>query len=62
MALKNKLQHFLTPYTNKQGKKSPAARNWMLYEFFYPSIDRGYFNHNEFQECLNELGLGKVQI
>ncbi|PRP78443.1 putative lin-9 [Planoprotostelium fungivorum] len=40
--------------------RSPNFRKWCTYEFFYPTIDRGYFNHNEFQESLNELDLGKV--
>jgi hypothetical protein len=39
---------------------SKISRLWCVYEWFYPTIDCSYFNHNEFQDCLNELGLGKV--
>jgi hypothetical protein len=40
--------------------KRDRVRNWCRYEFFYPTIDRGFFAHNEFQDCLNEMGLAKV--
>jgi hypothetical protein len=39
---------------------SPAGR-WAVYEWFYSDIDRVYFQVNDFQECLNDLGLSKIR-
>lgn len=36
-------------------------QKWCLYEWFYSGIDRDYFEHNEFQEELNDMGLGMVE-
>lgn len=37
------------------------AGRWAVYEWFYSDIDRVYFQVNEFQDCLNELGLSKIR-
>eukprot|EP01113_Clastostelium_recurvatum_P049756 TRINITY_DN9271_c0_g1_i5.p1 TRINITY_DN9271_c0_g1~~TRINITY_DN9271_c0_g1_i5.p1 ORF type:complete len:626 (-),score=158.71 TRINITY_DN9271_c0_g1_i5:5-1729(-) len=34
---------------------------WALYEWFYPDIDREYFQTNEFQECLDSMNLDQVR-
>ena len=49
--LQSQLENFL---------KSGTGRRWCLYEWFYSTIDRPYFQHNEFQDCLNEMGLANV--
>jgi len=33
------------------------ARNFLIYEWFYPSIDYGYFSKNEFTECLHDMNI-----
>eukprot|EP00026_Physarum_polycephalum_P002595 Phypoly_transcript_02602.p1 GENE.Phypoly_transcript_02602~~Phypoly_transcript_02602.p1 ORF type:complete len:708 (+),score=104.49 Phypoly_transcript_02602:238-2361(+) len=38
-----------------------ASGRWAVYEWFYSDIDRVYFQVNDFQECLNDLGLSKVR-
>eukprot|EP01117_Protostelium_nocturnum_P015652 TRINITY_DN6088_c0_g1_i2.p1 TRINITY_DN6088_c0_g1~~TRINITY_DN6088_c0_g1_i2.p1 ORF type:complete len:420 (+),score=144.84 TRINITY_DN6088_c0_g1_i2:461-1720(+) len=40
--------------------KNPKLRRWCVYEWFYPTIDRGFFNQNEFQEALNDNHLSKI--
>jgi hypothetical protein len=37
------------------------VRQWCLYEFAYPAIDVPFFAHNEFEACLQHLGLSKVR-
>ena len=37
-----------------------AARHWPTYEWFYPTIDRDYFNESEFKGCLQMLDLEHV--
>jgi len=39
---------------------NPKFRRWCAYEFFYGTIDQDWFAQNEFQQCLNGLGLGSV--
>lgn len=53
-SVEQKLENF---FKNKHGT---LTKRWCLYEWFYPHIDSAYFKHNEFQECLNELGLAKI--
>ena len=36
------------------------VRRWCLYEFVYPAIDVPFFAHNEFETCLQQLGLSRV--
>ena len=40
---------------------TPARRRFALAEFFYSTLDRAYFNQNEFQKDLDALGLSHVQ-
>lgn len=40
---------------------STPLRRFIVAEWVYSSIDRGYFLRNEFQECLSEMGLPQVQ-
>merc|ERR1719174_146571 len=42
-------------------RSTPRLQKWCLYEWFYSGIDRDYFEHNEFQEELNDMGLGMVE-
>jgi hypothetical protein len=57
----------ITPAFRGVGKKLKSflsqnrhTRQWCVYEFFYSNLDLAYLNNNEFQECLNEMGLGKA--
>jgi len=40
---------------------TPARRRFAMADFFYSTVDRAYFNQNEFQEDLDALGLSHVQ-
>jgi len=46
---------------NGEVRQLSLAGRWAVYEWFYPDVDRPYFQQNEFQDCLNELGLSKVR-
>lgn len=39
---------------------SSRMRHFAMFEWFYSTIDRDYFNHNEFQDCLDHLDLRHV--
>ena len=39
---------------------SSRVRYFAMYEWFYATIDRDYFNHNEFQDCLEHMGLSNI--
>lgn len=39
---------------------NPKFRQWCLYEFFYATIDQEFFAQNDFQQCLDGLGLASV--
>jgi hypothetical protein len=34
---------------------SPKLMFWLRCEWFYSSIDRGFFSHNSFEECLKVI-------
>ena len=54
------LYTFFHDWTRNEVVLSSAGR-WAVYEWFYSDIDRVYFQVNDFQECLNDLGLSKVR-
>lgn len=39
---------------------SSRMRHFAMFEWFYSTIDRDYFNHNEFQDCLDHLELRHI--
>jgi hypothetical protein len=41
---------------------SSPLRRFIIAEWVYSSLDRGYFLRNEFQECLSEMGLPHVAM
>ncbi len=46
---------------NRFVRGSKGAR-WCCYEWFYPDIDRPFFEHNDFEQCLTEMALPKVHL
>eukprot|EP01114_Cavostelium_apophysatum_P020933 TRINITY_DN7161_c0_g1_i3.p2 TRINITY_DN7161_c0_g1~~TRINITY_DN7161_c0_g1_i3.p2 ORF type:complete len:487 (-),score=97.45 TRINITY_DN7161_c0_g1_i3:1928-3388(-) len=57
------LNDFITERQKEElenGLSSLKMRRWCFFEWFYSDIDRGYYLHNDFQDCLDEFGLGKV--
>ncbi len=40
---------------------SSRVRHFGRFEWFYSTVDRAYFNHNEFQDALDCQGLGHVR-
>jgi len=39
----------------------PLLRRWCFCEWFYPNIDAEWYLSNDFQQCLDALGLGQVR-
>jgi hypothetical protein len=39
---------------------SSNMRHWCMYEWFYSTLDRDFFNENEFRACLRLMGLDHV--
>src|SRR3546814_9167821 len=35
-------------------------RHWCMYEWFYSTLDRDFFNENEFRACLRLMGMDHV--
>jgi hypothetical protein len=52
---KVKIQSLLTNFM-----KSERTAKWCLYEWFCADMDRPFFEYNDFQHCLNEMGLGHI--
>jgi len=40
----------------------PKAQKWCRYEWFYSPIDEVLLKHNEFQDCLDEIGYSRVDF
>lgn len=40
----------------------PLLRRWCFYEWFYSNIDAEWYLTNDFQQCLDVLGLRQVRI
>lgn len=40
--------------------KSERTAKWCMYEWFCADMDRPFFEYNDFQHCLNEMGLGHI--
>lgn len=41
---------------------SAKVLQWCTYEWFYSSLDREYFNENEFENCLSSIGMDEDQL
>ncbi|ELR24993.1 Myblike DNA-binding domain containing protein [Acanthamoeba castellanii str. Neff] len=52
---KAKIQTTLTNFM-----KSERTAKWSMYEWFCADMDRPFFEYNDFQHCLNEMGLGHI--
>jgi hypothetical protein len=52
---KAKIQTTLTNFM-----KSERTAKWCMYEWFCADMDRPFFEYNDFQHCLNEMGLGHI--
>src|SRR3546814_2472890 len=35
-------------------------RHWCMYEWFYSTLDRDFFNENEFRACLRLMGMDQI--
>ena len=43
--------------TSSQTQYSKSVERWWCYEYFYSSIDKWYFSHNQFKELWNKIGI-----
>lgn len=45
-----------------QPQYSKLVEKWCRFEYFYSSVDRWFFTHNQFKMILKEIGLGETPL